>query len=303
MSDHAPQSGDSSIPISVGSATGMAARLVASIAKEFGYPQLEQILPKLPEVLGKKIADGIKKLRANRPEGAPVLPEEKQAVVEAAILDTPEEAKQALGLMLGAAMDGAVDAQLERDGLLSSYAAVLNLVANIAIELQTSLALRGFVHRDDCVSYWHFKHSFSKAPWQRSGDYIRSSMDVYLLERDPSDDELNELNDMIRRSPSRQLSEDLFDHQKSNCISKVTAVYELKVGFEWLGEDPKPDPLFGETRASNYTTQFPSGAPAVATMLASLFVALAKQSEHKKKWAETLAQAEEIRVSLLPEIK
>jgi len=56
------------------SATGIAARLVASIAKEFGYPQLEQILPKLPDVLGKEIADGIKKLRVNRPEGAPVLP-------------------------------------------------------------------------------------------------------------------------------------------------------------------------------------------------------------------------------------
>jgi hypothetical protein len=302
MSDHAPPSGDSSSPISVGSATGMAARLVASIAKEFGYPQLEQILPKLPEVLGKKIADGIKKLRATRPEGAAVLPEEEQAVVEAAILETPEDANQVLGLMLATAMEGAIDAQSERDSLLSSYTAVLNLVANIAIELRTSLALRGFAHRDNCVSYWHFKPWSSKAPWQRVDDYIHSSMDVYLLERDPSDNELNELNDKIRRSPSRQLPEELFDYQKSNCVSKVTAVYELQVRFEWLGEDPKPD-MFGAPRASNYTYHFPSGAPAVATMLASLFVALAKQSEHKRKWTETLAQAEAIRVSLLPEIK
>ena len=297
MADHDPSAehpGDGS-PVSVGGVVSIVGRVVSSMAKELGYPQVEEIIKNGPEKLGEKLAGPFRRF-AKKPDGTPAEPRsseelaQDEKVVADALQENPREAAMLLGQILGLALEGGLDADDERTAILKSYAAVLGMVSTVAMQLKTSLALRGFLNGSDFISYWHYKAQSAKPTWEMDDGALRPGygIEIYFFFDEPTEERLQELNTQIRRLPKRQLNDDAIDVYKNDNVAKLTHVYELSVQYQRLNPDRKPAAPFGNSPIS-YTSTIQDGAPGLPAMIESLFAALASQGHHRRELAGTLA--------------
>lgn len=241
MTEHSqtPTHDDAHEDTDLGGATGIVSRIASSAAKDMGYPKVAEAIERWPELVGKAIATPFRKIGAAAKSGAPRSVELEQEA-QNAILSNPSQAAPLLGILLASSLQDGVDAPSEKQAILSSYMQVLNVIGQVALELKTSLALRGFLHRSDCISYWHFTGRGSKEKiFYLQGDHISLgvSFELYLLEREPSDDAINQLNQQIRSNNGRQLPSQLFDFRKNEKVARVEEVHELKVTMQMLDPD------------------------------------------------------------------
>jgi len=307
---HTPSPG-SGIPQIPGGVTALGSRVLSAVMIRTGNKRTLDRIKNAPEWAGNKIGDAINAVFGTKPsesadgsagnEGVE-LTQEQAAAIEKVIADNPTDAAQLFGMLLTDAMPAGLDAPGVRRRNLERYAQILNMIGAIVKELQTSLALRGFVHRDDCVSYWHFTSpSRRNDAWSIDDDGARLSLnyglEVYLIEAEPTEQALQALNEKIRRSPNRRV-QSLTEHDVDGGIAKLKDVYELSVTFDQLDLEPRARPFGGKPLPIGYTADIPNGAPALAPMLASLLLALQTQSLHEAALGATLSEAEAVRTKI-----
>jgi hypothetical protein len=290
--------------------TALGSQVLSAVMIRTGNKKALEKIQKLPAWLGNKIGDGINAVFGTKPDDAQQakgdsdtveLTQAQAAEIEQLIAANPVEAAQLFGMLLTDAMPGALGAAGLRRRNLERYAQILNMIGAIAKELQTSLALRGFVHRDDCVSYWHFVAASNKdGCWSIDKDGERLGLnyglELYLIELDPTDETLQGLNEAIRRDPKRHVDA-LTDHYGDGRTAKLKDVRELSVTFDQLAGEPA-SAFFGKPVPRGFESEIPYGAPALAALLASLLPALEAQSMHERALGTTLAQAEAIRTKV-----
>jgi hypothetical protein len=295
-----------------GGASGIASRIAVGWAKEMGYEKVALVIEKWPELVGKGIAIPCKKIRDSVIAGKPI-PPELEAEAQKALEDNPKEAALLLGPLMAESFASALDAKVERDFVLSSYAQYMSIVCQSMKERQTSFVLRGFIHSPDCVSYWE-RSVLGDEAFQRDVDHLRSNFGgpkVYILDltswAEPDEsvnmtDFVTVLNEEIRKSSIRKLPGHFSDHTNNKKISSIDKIYETKVVISRL--DPaniekeegallETSDGFLRTRPSpkSYDLEIPSGAPGIPVMLESLYHAMKAQDQFTKDLRATLETA------------
>lgn len=164
------------------------------------------------------------------------------AVTEEEIKQLANDSPAAIQSLLVASLDVPQSASEETSQILESYVAVLNPIAEALRSLETSIALRGFLHDAECVSYWHLANKQEKdAAFRKVGNHlvIGGGFEIYILNVYPTDDVLDALNATIRSERSRQLPSGFCDYRRDESVGKLEDVHELSVTLRQL--DPERD--------------------------------------------------------------
>ena len=290
MTEHRDPSSDHDSPISSGT-IALAQRFVISSLEHSGNPKLKRlgrVIKKFPEMAGQKVGPILGKIFGSVEKGEPIKTEDKENLLKT-MEQHPQEATAILGLLTADLLAGGGDAASERQALLEYYRSSLTLVCAAMASRTTSVALRGFLHDDRFVSYWHFERNnlqFSMPAY--SEVLFPNGLDVYFLELEPTDENLTTLNRLIRDNPERHLDKALYDINSNDSISQLDTIYETKLTFRKLDKDrsktakTEPDPL-GFRLASDpgspvkFESPIPPEPDAVVAMLESLNIALAAQ--------------------------
>ena len=273
------------------------AQVVEATLVRTGHEEKVERFYESPILIGNAIGDWFKRnlpfLCSSDSRMVTDLTRDQHRELEQVITDNPADTAQFFGALFLDSIPTGLDAEGVRSSILETYSQVLNTIGMIAINLKTSLALRGFIHRDDCISYWHFNPERCKSePWTftKDGSALEASgaLQVYLVEESTSDEALWEKNEEIRRSETRRL-EKLADHMNFATIAKVREVRELSVHFDRISESTPRSPFLSGRRPEKKKVRIPNGAPALATMLASLVPALEAQSLHEQAFAHNMS--------------
>jgi hypothetical protein len=277
--------------------SGTVARIAASFLNELGYARAAEIITRWPEMFGQTLAKPFRQIQALTSRGE-AIPAELEAEARAAIAQDEARALPLLGVLFAAALEDVTDADSERAIVLSSYRHCLGLIADVVIGYKTSLALRGFLHRDDCVSYWRFEASLFEDVFAQSeteiGMVLLPAVVIYLLDIDPSDDNLAALNKRIRRDPGRRLPDRLDDHGLCTHAQRVQTISEFSIVVrQSCADELLDDPCdFKEARFDETLTHdVPDGAPTIEPLLVSLVPALRAQSEHLAQLRNAMQRA------------
>jgi hypothetical protein len=279
---------------------GYVARIARSAAREMGYEEVAKIIDTWPELVGKAIAAPHNKIRDLLAEGKPV-PPELAAEAQRAIEEHPEEAVLLYGPLLAAGFDGALGAAAERRRILALYRRHLDTIAGLAAQMETSLALRGFLHGADCISYWHRARARGGA-FEERGDRLEPpvGLDIYLLDFEPTDEAIAELNRLIRKSDTRTLPKAVWDHYERAHAGKLARIEEGRLIVNRLkGEaggaakaEARDDPFEFRPMPRDVAIEIPPGAPGLTPMLESLFAARQVQAEPLAALEKSAAAAE-----------
>jgi hypothetical protein len=263
------------------SATAMATRTLLSFLRAAGYEDLADYIAKLPEHVGEALGAPLKRVKNKAKNGDAINPADEKELTEA-MTQHPQETVTALGLLLTHVGSNVVDADSERKKSLQSYALVLNTICDFMAKAQTSVALRGFLHDANCVSYWHIRGRGNPTFSQLSDSLVPFDLEVYFIRAEPSAELLASLNETIRRSSNRHLPSDLYDYEYNHDIAKLNKIYETNITTSELHpspnelKTPKPDP-FGlapdPNKPMEFVTQIPSKVPSLIPMFESLFEA------------------------------
>jgi hypothetical protein len=276
--DHS-HSGDDQHHAPTANLTASVVRMAAATAKTLGYERTAKLITNWPELAGTKIGQLILKMRHQQDAGQAVTPEQETAI-ETTMREEPAAAAQILAIVVGGASGQILSADAEREQILSSYRFVLDTITDAMARAKTSFALKGFLHDPECISYWHLDGLAPK--FSRTGNYLyTSSFEVYFLQVSPTAENLQVLNEEIRRNPKRRLSADLFDFRRNGGISLLKKVEELAVTLERQATTGgTPNPFHQGTGLSTEEISFdiPFGAPSMVTMFESLFEAQRIQS-------------------------
>jgi len=204
----------------------------------------------------------------------------------------------ATATMLVAALDAPRGASDERDQNLASYMRVLEPIAQTVRDLETSIALRGFLHDTECVSYWHLRDKQGSGDaFRKSGDHlvVRGGLEVYVFSMEPTDDALDALNVAIRSAASRQLPTSVYDYLVEEIHEqKVITTRRLDSDREAKREKAQSDPfgiIHDYNRPIEISWTIPSGVPGIVALLESLPIATRAQAKFTRDLAETLEKA------------
>jgi hypothetical protein len=256
-------------------------QIITSGLDEAGYKNASHVIKKWPQLLGKNTVRTLKKLLQKKEEGKPITPEDHKDVANALQSD-PKDAAILLGLLTADILEGTLDARTERKVILDSYNVVFGIICTFMTAATTSVALKGFIHDEHCISYWDRK---GKTPQFSAigDDYLfPNSLGIYLLNEEPTDLRLVELNLQIRQSFDRRLQPKDFDFEKEERVWKLEKVQETSIIVHRLRPDrdslPKPvkEPLFGLVSGTDYSKPIedsiciPPGAPALIGLVQSL---------------------------------
>ncbi|MGA2904696.1 MAG: hypothetical protein ABSD98_12755 [Candidatus Korobacteraceae bacterium] len=197
------------------SLTTAALRFAASTIRAAGYPATAQLITEWPELLGTKLGKIILRL-GNQQK----ITTEDENIFEAALKDAPAETAQVVGIMMTASLVPTLGAKAETTKILDCYATVLNIVWS-AMQ-QRSFALRGFIHRSDCISYWHYGYS-DELGFRRHLDLITpsSAISVYLVPQFPSEDILEQLNLDISGSDAKRLTREFYEQPDVEIVKEI----------------------------------------------------------------------------------
>jgi hypothetical protein len=221
------------------------------VIRGMGGPDLKDWVSNLPGKLGQEIGAIVK--RNLDPDGRLTARGAEQ--VREVLDQAPEQLGNVVASLLRSVPEGT------SDSLIGPYLDVLNFVVAALRRLGRLLVLRGFLHRPDCISYWHFGQrdsdqisDFRKHP---NLDLIMSPLSprVYVLDEAPTDERVKELNLCIRTNPSHTLE-----------YPTYSGGFEVETVAEFEIHGP-----LGRKEA------IPIGAPGIPAMVASLEVAVAAQ--------------------------
>jgi flagellar hook-basal body complex protein FliE len=301
MTDHSDSShepGHPSAPASSISASVL--RLGAAIFRGAGYTKTADAITGWPELLGGKIGEALKKLRNAESSGQPITMDAEKEL-ENAMKENPAEAAQVLGAVMASVVGQPLSAEAESKQILDSYSFVLDTVADAMAASQTSFALRGFVNRADCISYWH--RNLEKPKFLKSAKYLQpGNFDIFLLELEPTPKDLETLNILIRRDRQRHLPAELYDYRNNGAFMKLKEIRELEIAVDMLHPQReelklKPDPLhmnFKYDFPTEFTFEIPFGAPDLAGVFESFFEAKRIQDLPRTELEKTKSSVKEI---------
>lgn len=236
MNEHCGESHSADELFSPTTIVSIASQFVTSALDEAGYKNASRVLRQWPKILGKKTAELLMNIFQKREEGKAITEEENSEFVEA-LREEPRDAAALLGLLAGNILAGTLDVKAERKLVLESYNVVFNLICSF-LQKGTSVALKGFVHSEDCISYWHVagrRPTFELA----DGEHLlpSTSLDVYLFFEDPTDTRVDELNRQIHKSRDRHLPPGEFDFGRNANVAKLVWVEETSLEIERLDPD------------------------------------------------------------------
>ena len=172
-------------PISPTNIAGMLSRVVARALRESGYMRAEEYVSHWPEILGGKIGQAIRKIQGKYAKGDEVTTEDTKELVKA-LEESPKEAATLLGLLTADLVKDTVDAKSERKAVLDAFKTIFGIICAYVRTATTSVALAGFVHEQDCISYWHLT---GKAPdFSNINDtyLFPSGLEVYIRYEQPT---------------------------------------------------------------------------------------------------------------------
>ncbi len=202
-----------------------------------------------------------------------------------------------VGGLVALAANRQLSASSERDHMLDLYAEQLNDIVRVAVAAETSLALRGFLHDGECISYWRFKGAtLGTNEFRRSGDELRldGAIEVYLSNEEPNEEVLRNLNEQIRLDRRRQLPATKSDYFRNDQVALVRRISE---GYVYLDQlDPNRlteateslDPFGLDKFPKEYMSKIPVGAPALDGLVTSIAVALEVQQRPLLALRETI---------------
>jgi hypothetical protein len=292
--------------LSVGTISTLAQRFAIQTLKSSGHRDIAEWLTKWPEILGIKTGKAIKNILDKRAHGQQVSVQDERAL-QSALDENPKEAATLLGLLTADLLEGAIDAATKRRTILKTYGSVLGIVSTFMASNTTSIVLKGFIHREDCISYWHFERS--NLEFSASGDdYLYpNGLQVYFIDALPDDALLKKLNWNIRDDPERHLPAEFYDFEHDSKIAKLEAIYETKVSFKQLDpnssptEEPKKDDPFGFNAIASWDTDYeysqriPSDLRGLKGLIDSLFLAkdaLGERDENARRVSRDIANRE-----------
>ncbi len=239
-----------------------------------GYPKVAEVITDWPELAGSQLGKAILKLR-HKTESGETVTSADDASLEQALRAEPEGAAQLLGLTLANALGGASGVRSGKNDILGSYKSVLGLITSAMASENTSFALRGFLHDSNCVSYWRLKWD-SVPSWRsdESGYITPSGFELYLIAIEPTDETLQNFNEVIIRSDDHVLGREAEDTYKNPGISQVRSVRSHRVEISRLPmpEEEKPNPIFsaGPRTPRSFEYDIPFGAPYLLPLFESL---------------------------------
>ena len=289
---------DHDSPIS-SSAVALAQRLVISTLKHTGHPKAKRFaeyISKGPEILGKKLGPQIGKLFGSVAKGEPIKPEDEAALLKT-MEEHPQETAAILGLLTADLLAGEANAADERQAVLNFYSSSLALICASMASRTTSLALRGFFHDTNCISYWHFERQ--NLQFSSGKDYLfPNGLDVYFLELEPTDEQLVTLNLEIRNDAKRHLKPERYDVNTNPAVSKLVSIHETTLEFKRVDKDAakktekRAAEAFGigllddDSALVEWTSPIPLATEPLTAMLESVPLALAAQDFRINKLKE-----------------
>lgn len=253
-----------SVPTSM---TSAATRAVIRVLERRGYDTTA--IRKWPEFLTDKVMDAIERIASKQKQGEAITQADKQNL-EQALNKDPAAAAVLMTTALTELISNAAP-QSESEEILDSYAFILNAACEYMSKAGTSLALRGFIHDTNCISYWE-KAADGKPEFQLSGNQlIPKNLEVYLIERAPEEQQLTDLNTRIRVDPKRKLPKREVNYQDDETVKKLIAVQDVRVVVHGLPSDKRLNPFGLHASPEDLTILIPPGAPALIGMFGSLF--------------------------------
>jgi hypothetical protein len=183
-SEHSEHSHDDS-RVSPTSIAGMISRIVARALRDSGYKKGEVIVTQWPEIVGGKIGQLIRKIQGKQAKGEEITPEEAQELTEA-LEQNPREAATLLGLLTADLVRDTVDAKSERKAVLDAFKTILGIVCTYMRTATTSLALSGFLHDQNCISYWHLTGKNPEVSNCNDQYLFPNGLEVYIRHEEPT---------------------------------------------------------------------------------------------------------------------
>lgn len=119
-------------------------------------------------------------------EGKPITLEDHKDVADA-LQSEPKDAATLLGLLTADILEGTLDARTDRMAILDSYNVVFGVICAYMTAATTSLALCGFVHDENCISYWDRTGKAPQFPVIGEDYLFPISLDVYISNEEPTD--------------------------------------------------------------------------------------------------------------------
>jgi hypothetical protein len=248
----------------------LSTKFITGIIKGLGGPDLDELLENITKELGNEVGSLLRNIVSSSGEKLRAEEEELKRWIE----KNPQESTY----MTSAVIDKAIEEDSpEAASLLSDYLVVLNFVITSIRRTNRSILLRGFLHDENCTSYWEcdrLSHGepqyFRKPPNSERIMPPSSKPTVHIIDEKPDDSLIRELNLKIRRNKYGRLEEDKYRRAK-----KIENIEEFTVEF---GGYPKQ------------TAEIPLGASGIMAMIQSLTIALEAQGSPKIELEGTLKE-------------
>ena len=274
--------------------------MLIHIRKRKGYTKLARNLKQWPEYLSDEAMDALDAILKKQQEGKPITSADTDPL-ELALSESPEAAPLLIVTAL-TETTSAPDPASQTEEILNSYSFILNLACEYMGNARTSLALKGFVHSPDCISYWMINRPGQPQFQLSDKQLVPRDFEIYLLQREPTPEELDALNLAIRTNAKRHLSDKETDYKKDQAVRLLTAIEDVRIVVEGLPED-RPDPFALNSLPKTLEMPIEPGAPSLFGMLASFYKAQDVQDEYlvkaidNRRTIENALKAAAVRVS------
>ena len=287
--DEQPSEGHS--VVSSSSVVALAQRFVIKAVESSGHEEAARWLRQWPELLGDKAGQGVKKLFAKKAQGENITEKDKEELSEA-LKANPTEAAAVVGVLTTDLLEGTLDAASEREAILNTYKSSLEVICAYMAKATTSVALSGFLHEPNCISYWQFERK--NLEFGSLGDFLYpNGLQIYFLYEEPTEERILQLNMLIRDDANRHLTLELYDFQSNDRVAKLEKIEETRVITKRLRPDranlPKPKRVGGLRHGTDYdepveeSSWINPGKSTLSALIESLQVAKEAQTYRHKE--------------------
>ncbi|HFD31685.1 MAG TPA: hypothetical protein ENJ28_03070 [Gammaproteobacteria bacterium] len=255
--------------------------LIFGLAKGLTGKDLESMPRDIGEWLGRTIVEPRLKNQEMRSD---VFAEFEKKIAEEPQIET-EVLKAAIGVNTG--QHGC--------SLLHDYVDALNIVISFLDEIKRPIVLSGFLHSEECLSYWHIDDLVTLLPYEVDGEKIRlnspiRSPSIYILETKDGSSSVEQLNDEIRRSQDKALPGEFYTN--AYCVQEINE-FQVLAELKRDEEDELPDLINGNEESKSISWCIPDGAYGLLSMISSIPLALDAQSRPEQALNETMKKIKE----------
>jgi len=238
-------------------------------------------LESMPEDIGIFLGEFLKE----QTDGSRIFKPDANIRLNNKIKENPEIASEIMKAVIGP------EQTKDNDSLLPDYLFVLNLIIKEMQQLKRSIVLQGFLHDEECLSYWHINYDDNFMGYEIRDNKISLVPSlfhphVYILPTKNGLNESGQLNDDIRRSETGYLDQEKYINEY--CIQTIEE-------FQLCGDitAPPENNLFNEMiddidKKNIKCWKIPDGAPGLLTMVSSIPLALEAQGNAKDMINKTM---------------